>query len=113
MERKLTPQDRAIFITQEAAEPVGFAFSWIGTRVPERLTIADPADTKGKKTLVDEEVGYMRDGMILSRAGRMLGSYERTVDYREQADGTKFNEIIFHPLDQKAFGAMLFDRLRH
>jgi len=113
MTSELNPQDRLLRITQEATEPVGFAFSWVGTRVPERLRIVDPTDPEGKKTLVNEEVGYMRDGMIMSRAGKMIGSYERTVDYQEQADGTRLNEIVFHPLDQRAFAAMLLNRLGH
>lgn len=103
MEKDLNSQQRLIRASKEASEPQSFLFSWTGGRVPERLTIVDPTDPEERGLLIDEKVGYMRDGMIMSRDGRMLGTYVRTIDHQEQQDGSTLNEISFHLLDPDQF----------
>jgi hypothetical protein len=109
MEKKINWQEGLIRALNEASKPQGFLFSWLGDRVPERLTIADPTDPEGIKSLVDEEVGYMRDGMIKSRDGRILGTYDRTIDYQEQPDGSILNEISFHLVNPDQLMSGLLD----
>lgn len=100
------PQEHLIDVAKDASYPEGFGFkfSWTGDRTPARLTIPDPTDKEGKRMLVDEEVDYMRDGIVRSRNGRIVGTYARTVDYQRQEDGSTLNEIIFRPIDQERFG---------
>jgi hypothetical protein len=97
---------------KDASQPEGFKFSWTGDRVPARVTIADPSDKEGIRMLFNEEVGYMRDGMVMSPDGRILGTYARTVDYQEQKDGSRLNEIIFRPVSQEELGSNLRNRLK-
>lgn len=63
----------------------------------KHITLQDPE--KPGRNLVDSEVGFMRDDMVVSPDGRILGSYtqERT------PDGILRPEIEFHPIDRVVF----------
>ncbi len=104
------PQERLVNAAEEASSPRGFAFVWEGGRVPEKITISDPTDPEGQKMLINEEVGYMRDGIIMSKKSTLLGTYERAIDYVQQEDGTYLNAIFFHPVDEESFMRNLFSR---
>lgn len=90
-----------IFPTKEQTILQGYQIAWSGARTPERIMITDPNDPEKRKTLIDEKVGYMRDGIVVSRVGILIGTYERTIDHEQQDDGTYLNEIIFYPIHDK------------
>jgi hypothetical protein len=102
MEERRNLQERLIKDVKGASQPEGFKFSWTG----------DPSDKEGIRMLFNEEVGYMRDGMVMSPDGRILGTYARTVDYQEQKDGSRLNEIIFRPVSQEELDSNLRNRLK-
>ena len=103
----MDPFNRLIRAAQDSSDQKGYKFRWIGGRVPERIAILDPDDPQNQKSLFDFRVGYMRDGMIIDENGCMVGTYERTIDFEQQPDGSWLNEILFYLVDDDEFGKQL------
>ncbi len=111
-EKKLGGREILKTAIMESSQSQEFVISWSGERVPPRITIFeyDSAEEPVKRTLLDEEIGRMSDGVIFSKAGSILGTYRRTIDNQLQGNSTMLNEIIFRPINQENFLYNLFNQ---